>query len=82
MHYKLDFAILSPGSDVPTPTGARDKSPSFNNPLSPNDIIRDFKVTTGTLTWQAEDFTEKYIEIEILDDKVLEFNEDIVAVLY
>ena len=38
MHYDLDYAILNPGSDVPTPTGARDTSPSFHKPLSPNEI--------------------------------------------
>ena len=79
----LDIPILNPGSDVPFPTGpTRESGPSFNKPITTKDVKRDFFVRTGTLTWGAQDFDPKVIEIEVIDDEVLEFNEDMVVVLY
>lgn len=80
--FDLDIPLLNPGSDVPTPTGARDLSPSFNIPLKPDQVQRDFKVVTGRLTWNANEMGPKFIDVEVLHDKELEFNEDIIVVLY
>ena len=79
---ELDIALLNPGSDMTSPTGSREYSPSFNKPLVKDDVKRDFKVKTGTLSWDAGDLEPKVIEIEIINDGYLEFNEDLIVVLY
>jgi len=78
----LPQVILNPGSDVGTPTGGRVFTPSFNLPMYMGDVMRDFHVTTGKLTWAAGDERPKLIEIQLIDDDMAEFNEDLVIVLY
>ena len=78
----LPQILLNPGSDLATPTGGRVFNPSFNLPMYMGDIMRDFHVTTGILRWGANDERPKFIDIQIIDDEMAEFNEDLVIVLY
>ena len=83
MHNReLDIPIINPGSDIATPTGERELSPSFNKIVSPNDVTRDFHVTTGTLTFAANSQEPQQILVKTIEDDYLEFNEDFVVVLY
>ena len=78
----LPQTLLSSGSDIATPTGERVLTPSFNLPLFDEWVKRDFHVVTGTLQWAAEDLEPKSIEIQLINDELAEFSEDMIVVLY
>ena len=78
----LPQTLLSSGSDIATPTGDRVLTPSFNLPLFDEWVKRDFHVVTGTLQWPAEDFEPRNIEIQLINDELAEFSEDLIVVLY
>ena len=66
----LPQIILNPGSDVATPTGGRVLNPSFNLPMYMGDVMRDFHVTTGKLSWNANEPAPKAIDIQIINDEM------------
>ena len=84
MHDRLGLPqiLISSGSDIATPTGDRVLTPSFNLPLMDEWVKRDFHVVTGTLQWAADDTDPKNIEIQLINDDLAEFNEDLIVVLY
>ena len=76
----LPQILLSPGSDLPTPSGDRVYTPSFYNSYSNGPVMRDFHVVTGTLNWEANDLEPKLIPIQIVNDIQTEFSEDMIEI--
>lgn len=57
---------LEAGSDYASPDNDPDHTPDY------------VQVGSGTLDWPADDATDRFIDIPIVDDNLVEFNEDLI----
>jgi uncharacterized repeat protein (TIGR01451 family)/uncharacterized delta-60 repeat protein len=76
---------LQAGSDYATPENPFYFSQQWDgiDPATGNPrLIGDFTPITGTLTWGANDGQDKTISINISNDTLVEFNEDLLVQLY
>src|SRR5579884_3750660 len=69
---RYDFFPLQPASDYATPTGVT--PPSKSPP--------HFFLGTGTVSWGANDFADKPIDITVNYDPAVQFNEDVLVQLW
>jgi uncharacterized delta-60 repeat protein/uncharacterized repeat protein (TIGR01451 family) len=70
--------LLQAGSDYASPTNVGNITPA-NTYVS---TLPDYTNVVGTLNWGPGDGTDQFIDIPIVDDQGVEFNEDFLVQLY
>ena len=75
-----DIFALQPGSDYATPADPAAPTVSAATPTSSQPP--DFLSVTGSVTFGSFDFVPKPIDIPIIDDTLVEFNEDMIIRLH
>ena len=83
--YRIDNRSQTSGSDLDLNTFTLQAGSDYASPAAPGSRYsanQDFTPVTGTLTWGANDFSPRTIDVPIINDNLPEFNEDLLLQLY